>query len=418
MKKLAIAFPILIAALAVVSSRAADPNAALAPSASETKAAPAKKADPHALPEGAQELKIGDPAPDFSLPGIDEKTHTLAEYKEPKVLVIAFLSNHCPDSQAAEGRVKKLVEDIKGKSFALVAINPNNPDGIREDELGYSKYGDSFEEMKKHASEEGFNFPYLYDGATQATAKSYGCLATPHIFIFDAQRKLRYKGRFDDSQYADPASVKSTDARNAVQALLADQSVPVEVTKPHGCSTKWIMKKSQVAADNEKWEKKPVDVEFIDAAGVAALRKNGTKKVRLFNVWATWCGPCVAEFPELVKTARKFGLRDFELITISLDNQKDKDTAQAFLEKKHAALIDRLKPSLKAEGRVTDSYLYNGGNQDDLIKALDPEWPGPIPHTVLVAPNGDVIWRHNGAVDGEELRAKVLEYMGRYYKPE
>jgi len=417
MKKLATEFSLVIAALAVVSSRAADPTAAAAPSATESKAA-AKKADPHALPEGAQELKIGDPAPDFSLPGIDEKTHTLAEYKEPKVLVIAFLSNHCPDSQAAEGRVKKLVEDIKGKSFALVAINPNNPDGIREDELGYSKYGDSFEEMKKHASEEGFNFPYLYDGATQATAKSYGCLATPHIFIFDAQRKLRYKGRFDDSQYADPASVKSTDARNAVQALLADQSVPVEVTKPHGCSTKWIMKKSQVAADNEKWEKKPVDVEFIDAAGVAALRKNGTKKVRLFNVWATWCGPCVAEFPELVKTARKFGLRDFELITISLDNQKDKDTAQAFLEKKHAALIDRLKPSLKAEGRVTDSYLYNGGNQDDLIKALDPEWPGPIPHTVLVAPNGDVIWRHNGAVDGEELRAKVLEYMGRYYKPE
>jgi thiol-disulfide isomerase/thioredoxin len=299
-----------------------------------------------------------------------------------------------------------------------VAINPNNPEGIREDELGYSKYGDSFEEMKKHASEESFNFPFLYDGETQATAKAYGCLATPHLFIFDAQRKLRYKGRFDDSQYADPATVKSTDARNAVDALLADQPVPMEVTRPHGCSTKWIMKKSQVAADNEKWEKKPVDVELIDAAGVAALRKNGTKKVRLFNVWATWCGPCVSEFPELVKTARKFGLRDFELITISLDNPKDKDMAQAFLEKKHAALIDRLKPSLKAEGRVTDSYLYNGANQDELIKALDPEWPGPIPHTVLVAPNGDVIWRHNGAVDGEELRDKVLEYMGRYYKPE
>lgn len=416
MNRLAIFLLLLAASLALSPSHAADP--APSPVASEAKAVPVKKIDAHALPEGAHELNIGDAAPDFSLPGIDGKTHTLADYKDPQVLVIAFLSNHCPDSQAAEGRVRKLVEDMKGRSFALVAINPNNPDALRDDELGYSKYNDSFEEMKKHASEEHFNFPYLYDGETQAIAKAYGCLATPHVFVFDSGRKLRYKGAFDDSRYADPATVKTADARNAVDALLSGKPVPVEVTRPHGCSTKWIMKKSQVADDNEKWEKKPVDVELIDAAGVAALRKNGTKKVRLFNVWATWCGPCVAEFPELVKTARKFGLRDFEMITISLDSPKDKDTAQAFLEKKHAALIDRLKPSLKAEGRATNSYLYNGVNQEDLIKALDPEWPGPIPHTVLVAPNGDVIWRHNGAVDGEELRDKVLEFMGRYYKPE
>lgn len=418
MHKLALTLLLPFAAFTAASSFAADAPSASAAASAEAKPAPAKKADPHAMPEGARELKIGDAAPDFSLPGIDGKTHTLAEYKEPKVLMIAFLSNHCPDSQAAESRVKKLVVDMKGKSFELVAINPNNPEGLREDELGYSKYSDSFEEMKKHAAEEGFNFPYLYDGETQAIAKAYGCLATPHVFIFDAQRKLRYKGYFDDSRYAEPATVKAPDAAKAVEALLADQSVPVEVTRPHGCSTKWIMKKSQVAEDNEKWEKKPVDVELIDAAGVAALRKNGTKKFRLFNVWATWCGPCVAEFPELVKTARKFGLRDFELITISLDDPKDKEAAKTFLENKHAALIDRLKPSLKAEGRITDSYLYSGKDQDELIKALDTEWPGPIPHTVLVAPNGDVVWRHNGSVNGEELRDKVLETMGRYYKPE
>ena len=76
-----------------------------------------------------------------------------------------------------------------------------------------------------------------------------------------------------------------------------------------------MSKKASVATEIVNWEKGPVDVELIDAAGVAALRKNGTNKVRLFNVWATWCGPCVEEFPELVKTARKFGLREFELIT-------------------------------------------------------------------------------------------------------
>lgn len=371
-----------------------------------------------ALPEGVKELGIGDAAPDFSLKGIDGKTHTLADYKDSQFLMVAFMSNHCPDSQAAEGRIKKLVEDMKGKSFALIAINPNNPVSLRADELGYSKYNDSYEEMKLHAKEQGFNFPYLYDGETQSTAKAYGCLATPHVFVFDGERKLRYKGQLDDSRFVDPATVKTQDGRNAVEALLAGKPVPVEVTKPHGCSTKWLGKTQAVAQDNEKWEKTPVDVELIDAAGVAALRKNGTKKVRLFNVWATWCGPCVAEFPELVKTARKFGLREFELITISLDDPKDKDKVKAFLENKHAVLSDRLKPSLKAEGRNTNSYIFSSADQNDLIKALDSEWPGPIPHSVLVAPDGSIIWRHNGEVDGEELRAKVLEFMGRFYKPE
>jgi len=382
-------------------------------------AKPAKKADAsHLTPEDAKVLNISDPAPDFSLPGIDGKKHTLADYKDAKILVVAFISNHCPDSQAAEGRIKQFVKDMKGKGVAFVAINPNNPEGLREDELGYSKYNDSFEEMKKHADEEGFKFPYLYDGETQKTAKAYGCLATPHIFIFDADRKLCYKGYFDDSRYAEADTVKKPEARNAVDAMLAGKPVAVAETKPHGCSTKWMEKKSLVAAEIEHWEKEPVDVEMIDANGVAALRKNGTKKVRLFNVWATWCGPCAAEFPELVKTSRKFGLRDFEFISISLDNPKDKDKVKAFLEKHHATIPNKIKPTLKAEGRSTNSYIFNNPSEDDLIKALDPQWEGPTPHSLLVAPDGSVIWRHTGEVSGEELRAKVLEYMGKFYKPE
>lgn len=387
-----------------------------AASAFAEEAKPAKKSS--GMPDDLKTLAIGDAAPDFSLPGIDGKTHTLADYKDAKVLMVAFISNHCPDSQASEGRIKQLVGDLKDKGFAMVAINPNNPIGLRPDELGYSKYNDSFDEMKLHAKEQGFSFPYLYDGETQATAKAYGCLATPHVFVFDALRKLRYKGALDDSRYADPATVKSHDARNAVEALLAGKDVTVTETRPHGCSTKWLTKKSAVTADDEKWARASVDVETIDAAGVAALRKNGTKKVRLFNVWATWCGPCVEEFPELAKTARKFGLRDFELITISMNRPEEKAEVKKFLEENHAAIPDKIKPTLKAEGRTTNSYIYSGANQDDLIKALDPEWPGPIPHTVLVAPDGTVIWRHNGEVDGEELRTKVLDYMGRFYKPE
>jgi peroxiredoxin len=384
--------------------------------AAET-AGPVAKVPAASAVAGLQTLRLGDPAPEFSLPGIDGRTHTLADYRDAKVLVIAFISNHCPDSQAAEGRLKQFVSDFSPRGVTLVAINPNNPEGLRYEELGYSKYNDGPDDMKRHAQEQGFNFPYLYDGETQATAKAYGCLATPHLFIFDAARKLRYQGYLDESSYADPATVKKPAARNAVEAVLAGQPVPVAETKPHGCSTKWLEKKSVVAAEIANWEKQPVDVAGIDAAGVAALRKNGTKKLRLFNVWSTRCAPCVVEFPELVKTQRRFAMRPFELITISLDAPEDLPRAKAFLEKNHAALPDRLKASLQAEGRTSNNYLFKGASQEELIAALDPEWPGPIPHSVLVAPDGNILWRHNGQVDGEELRAKVLEIMGRYYVP-
>jgi peroxiredoxin len=364
-----------------------------------------------------QDLKIGDAAPDFKLLGIDDKRHTLGDYRAAKVLMVAFISNHCPDSHAAEARIKKLIRDMSAGQFSLVAINPNSPDGLSIDELGFSKYNDGFDDMKKYAADEGFNFPYLYDGETQAIAKAYGCLATPHVFVFDAERKLRYKGQFDDSRFADEATVTSQDARHAVEALLAGKPVPVEITKPHGCSTKWLDKKDLVSKKVEKWDKTPVDVELIDAAGVVGLRKNGTSKMRLFNVWATTCAPCVAEFPELVTTARKFGLRDFELITISTDDPKDSAKVKAFLEKRGAGLLDRLKPSLKAEGRTTNSYIFKEADTNALMKALDPEWPGAIPHTVLVGTNGEILWRHNGAVNGEELRTVILEKMGRFYRP-
>ena len=367
--------------------------------------------------EGVADLPIGATAPDFALPGIDGKTHKLAEYSDGKLLMIFFTSNHCPTSHGVEGRLKKFLTEFRPRGLTFVAINPNHPDGLSTDELGYSKYNDGFEDMKKYAAESGFDFPYLYDGDTQAVAKAYGCLATPHVFLFDAERKLRYKGRFDDSRFAEDATVKAHDARNAVEALLAGKPVPVEITKPHGCSTKWRSKQTGIVAQREKLDRTPVDVEPIDATGVAALRKNGTNKVRLFNVWATWCGPCVAEFPELVATARRFGLREFELISISTDEPKDSAKVKAFLEKRGAGLTDRLRKSVSAEGRKTNSYVFTGSNTEELMKALDPQWPGAIPHTVLVGTNGEIIWRHNGAVNGDELRARILEHMGNYYKP-
>ena len=368
------------------------------------------------MPADARRLAIGDPAPDFSLKGVDGRIYTLADFKAP-VLMVVFLSNHCPYSHAAETRLLPLAREFQDQSLAVVAINPNSPEGVAITELGYSKYTDSYEDMILYAKEQGFPFPYLYDGDTQQTAKSYGCLATPHVFLFDRARTLRYAGRVDDSRFADPTTVKSFDARNAVIALLAGRPVPVERTTVVGCSTKWNSNQAEIAQATEKWKAEPVDLALIDAAGVAALAKNDSNRLRLINVWATWCAPCVAEFPGLVSLSRRLGNRDFELVTISLDDPKMQAQAKKFLEKQHAAPPGRLKRLLKSEGRTAVNFLYSGSSTDALVQALDPAWPGPLPHTIVVAPGGRIVYRYNGPVDIAELRAKLIDELGPYYAP-
>ena len=252
-------------------------------------------------PPDIRTLKSGDTAPDFELLGTDGKKHKLAEYTGGEALVVLFTSNHCPTSHSIERRLQKFYEEYKGKGVKLLAINPNHPDGLSKDELGYGEYGDSYAEMKPYAEKNKWTFDYLYDGDTQTIARAYGCLATPHVFVFDKNLKLRYQGRFDDSRFYDDSTVKSKDCQNAVDAILAGKPVALELTKPMGCSTKWREKKALHDAKHETWAKTPVTVELIDKAGIADLRANKSNKYRMINVWATWCPPCVREMPVLQK---------------------------------------------------------------------------------------------------------------------
>jgi peroxiredoxin len=369
-------------------------------------------------PPDKRTLAIGDAAPDFALPGVDGRTHRLADFSGAEVLLVLFTSNHCPTSHGMEGRLQQLRDRFRGRSFALVAINPNHPDGLSVNELGYGEYGDSFEEMKPYAAKLGWDFPYLYDGDKQLTARAYGCLATPHVFIFDRARKLRYAGAFDDSRYSQEETVTHHYARDAIEALLAGRPVAVEMTKPFGCSTKWREKKAKHVATETAWTKIPVTVERIDAAGVAALRANPTGRFRLFNVWATWCAPCVQEFPDLVAIARKFDLREFDLITLSLDEPAHLPKAQAFLQAQGAGLTNRSLVAAKRERRATNHYLFDGTSQAAFFAALDAQAPGPIPHTVLVAPGGEIVWRHNGVIDRATAIRRIVEIMTPYYQPD
>jgi len=348
-------------------------------------------------PPNLKTLEIGAKAPDFKLLGVDDKTYSLADFSDAKVLVVYFTCNHCPTAQAYEARVAKLTEDYKAKGVAVVAISPNDAAAVRLDELSYTDLDDSFKAMKIRARDHKYPYPYLYDGNTQETSKAYGVLATPHVYVFDAARTLRYVGRFDDSEVK---TVKSHDTINAVEALLAGKPVPVEKTRVFGCSTKWSDKRKDAVASLAKWDAEPVSLEPITDEAVAKLAKNDTENLLLVNLWATWCGPCVAELPEFVEMNRMYRKRKFKFVTISMDEPDKQDAALKVLKEVHAS---------------STNYLLHTKDRDKFAEALDKEWPGPLPYTVLIAPGGKILYRKAGAADPLEVKRAVVKFLGRTY---
>jgi peroxiredoxin len=346
-------------------------------------------------------LAIGAKAPDFKLPGADGKTYTLASFSKAKLLVIVFTCNHCPTAQAYD-RIIQLSKDYSAKGVSVVAISPNDPQAVRLDELGWSDMGDTFEEMKLRSKQKKYNFPYLYDGNTQSVAKAYGPVATPHVFIFDKDRKLRYQGRIDDVEKP-TKTPNHLDTRNAIEELLNGKDVSVQTTKVFGCSVKWASKEETRKEFEQKWAQEPVDVEMIDEAGIRDLLKNNSDKLRLINIWATWCGPCVTEFPDFITINRMYRGRDFEFISISADDPSRKDKVLKFLKGKQAS---------------NKNYLFSIDDKYKLIEAIDPKWQGALPYTILVEPGGKIVYGKQGPIKPAEIKRTIVEnpLIGRFYK--
>ena len=353
-----------------------------------------------AAQQKVETLEIGRQAPDFNLPGVDGRNYRLADFAGAKILVVIFTCNHCPTAQAYEDRIIKLTSDYKNKGVAVVAISPNDPEAVRLDELGYSDMSDTFKEMKIRAEDKGYNFPYLYDGETQKVTMAYGAVATPHLFIFDSQRKLEYTGRFDDSEKT-PKQINTKDAINAIEAILAGKKVPVEKTVAFGCSIKWADKRDSVKAAFASWAREEVSLANINAKDLRELIKNNTSKLRLINVWATWSVPSVKQLEQFVIMNRMYRRRDFELITISADSP----------EKEQQVLL-----ALKRQQASCKNYLFVQDDIYQLMEAIDKDLLGGIPCTLLIEPGGKVIYRELGLIEPLELKKNIVEYVGRYYK--
>jgi thiol-disulfide isomerase/thioredoxin len=353
-----------------------------------------------ALPAEAKEvrtLEIGAAAPELDLPGVDGKTYRLSDFADARILVVIFTCNHCPTAQAYEQRIIDLQADYRDRGVALVAISPNDPLAVRLDELGYSDIGDSFEDMQLHARRRGFTFPYLYDGETQRVSTEFGVLATPQVYIFDQQRRLRYNGRIDDADITPPTS---HDARHALDDLLAGRDVAVPKTRVFGCSTKWADKRDSAKASMEKWNAEPVSLEPIDDRGLRELAANKSENYRLINLWSITCAPCISELPELVTANRMYRGRHFEMITLTIDPAERREDALRILQKHHVS---------------STNYIFNSADRDRLADALDPAWEGPVPYTLLIAPGGEIVRRWKEELDPADLKQEISNRLGKTY---
>ncbi|WP_229308488.1 redoxin domain-containing protein [Jiulongibacter sediminis] len=345
-------------------------------------------------------LEVGSPAPDFKLMGVDDEYHTLADYDDADILAILFTCNHCPTAQAYEDRVQAYVNEYEPKGVKLVAIQPNADKAVRFDELGYTDLNDSFEEMKIRVKDKSYSYPYLYDGATQQTAAKYGPVATPHIFLFDKDRNLQYQGRIDNDEHIGKAT--EFDLKNATEAMLKGEKPEVASTKVFGCSIKWMEKAESKIAEMEGWAEEDVSLEKANLDKLKSIMANkDSDNYRLVNVWATWCGPCVAEFEGLAQTDKMYRNRDFEFVTLSNDEADNFDNTLSFLQKKFAS---------------NKNYILEEGiNKYDMIEAIDPDWQGALPYTVLISPSGEKLYTQMGEIDILDLRKNIADNIGRYF---
>ena len=342
-------------------------------------------------------LEIGSPAPDFDLPGVDGQCWRLADFVMRRSWRSSSPATTARPLKPTRTESSSCIEDYKDRGVSLVAISPNDPQALRLDELGYTDVGDSLEDMKIRAKDRGFQFPYLYDGETQAVSAAYGVLR--HAPRLHLSTQVASCAMWDGLTTRTSRRPTSHDARNAIDAMLAGRPVPVATTSasaappsgptsgsPHGRASRPGARGGRTRTDRPG--RRP------------ELAANDTEKLRLVNVWATWCSPCVAELPELTADASHVSPPQ---VRIDHDQRGRPRQGQEALE------------MLKEHHVSCKNYLFDSDDRYQLMEALDKESPGPVPYTVLIAPGGKVIYRHDGPLEPREVRKAVVDHLGRTY---
>jgi peroxiredoxin len=252
--------------------------------------------------------------------------------------------------------------------------------------------------MKIRAATKHFNFPYLFDGATQSVSRAYGPIATPHVFIFDKERKLCYSGRIDDVEK--PTKTPHVqDTRNALNSLLAGKTPDVTTTKVFGCSIKWAEKSNWKEKAEKEWAKEPVTLDTLGAAGIKTLLQNKTDSLLVIHFWSTTTQ--IAQFFDLVDIDKMYRSRNFQMVSVCVDPNAKMPLVRSFVQDHNASFPN----------------YFTDISKTALMKLTGVKLQGPLPYTLVIEPGGKIVYSKEGIMNIPGLKKAIVDdpVIGRYY---
>lgn len=322
-------------------------------------------------------LTVGQPAPDFALKDTTGKAHSLKAYRGQPV-VIGFVGTKCPIANAYITRMNSIAAEYKAKNVVFLGINSN--------------VNESLNLVKAHAAKAKYVFSILKDDSN-LIADSYGASVTPEMYVIDGEGVLRYHGRVDNA--SDAKRVERHDLRVALDEMLGGKPISKPDLKAFGCVINRVGGKTMTM--QQKPAKAPAAasaIALLKPADFNKLKVDSQGKVLLINFWATWCAPCVAEFPEFVMIDKNYRAKGVRTIAISTDEKSD--------------LAGAVLPFLKKQKAEFESFLSDSDDPQELIDVVDKNWSGALPATFVFDKQGKLVFTKYGIIDREEL-LKVLD---------
>lgn len=327
----------------------------------------------------ADGVRIGLPAPDFSLTDTTGKAHSLKAYRG-RIAVIGFMSVTCPISNDYNDRIRSIAQDYAKSNVAFLGINSN--------------FDEPVSAVSDHADKNRLTFPMLKD-IDNRVADAYGAERTPELFVIDPAGVLRYHGRIDNSR--DLRRVKRNDLRGALDEMLAGKPVSVAQARAFGC----LIKRSKDAETLKQAEEQTKDFEpkvgRLKPVDFVKFKNAAQGKVLVINFWATWCGPCVAEFPEFVALDAKYRDKGVKFVGITADEPTD--------------LNSKVIPFIKEQKATFEMLLQDTDDPEEMIAVVDKNWQGTLPATFVYDKAGNLVYVRYGIIDRDLLVEAIEKAM-------
>ena len=332
--------------------------------------------------------------PPFQLPGIDGRIYDSTEFNKSELLVIVFLSNHCRTSQIFQHRIIRLATEYRNKGLAVVAISPNDPEAILPDELSHSELGDTLPEMALRAKKLLYPFPYLYDGKTQEVAKAYGVRVTPHAFLFDKKRKLRYSGRIGDPK--NPEREDRAELRIAVNSLIHGIEPAVVRGLVFGNSIKWIKDRVIAQKTRERFARESVYLKNANIRTLQFVRRNDSKLPKLIYVWSNKDKNNRQELLQLAAIHKIYRKRGLKLVTICVDGNDFTDVAKKLL--------------IETQSSGTN-YICSGTDISPVVELRAEEGIETTPFLGLLTSEAKIFYRSTKGVEPLTIKRHIIEAL-------